>query len=43
VAPDGRLVGLLEFIDGVGKPIVNFAPDILSTPPVLPPQTDADR
>ena len=28
VAPDGRLVGLLEFTDGVGKPIVNFAPDV---------------
>lgn len=32
IAPDGRLVGLLEFTDGIGKPIVNFAPDILVQP-----------
>lgn len=31
IAPDGRLVGLLEFTNGVGKPIVNFAPDVLAT------------
>jgi tRNA pseudouridine55 synthase len=34
VAPDGRLVGLLEFTNGVAKPIVNFAPDVLSQPVV---------
>jgi tRNA pseudouridine55 synthase len=27
IAPDGRLVGLVEFSDGVGKAIVNFPPD----------------
>ena len=32
IAPDGRLVGLLEFTDGIGKPIVNFAPDVLTEP-----------
>ena len=32
IAPDGRLVGLLEFTGGVGKPIVNFAPDVLTEP-----------
>jgi tRNA pseudouridine55 synthase len=29
ISPDGRLVGLLDFADGIAKPIVNFAPDIL--------------
>ena len=32
IAPDGRLVGLLEFTAGIGKPIVNFAPDVLTEP-----------
>ena len=32
IAPDGRLVGLMEFTDGIGKPIVNFAPDVLTEP-----------
>lgn len=32
IAPDGRLVGLLEFTAGIGKPIVNFAPDTLTEP-----------
>ena len=32
IAPDGRLIGLLEFTDGIGKPIVNFAPDVLTEP-----------
>ncbi|CAN5163621.1 tRNA pseudouridine(55) synthase TruB [soil metagenome] len=36
IAPDGRLVGLLEFANGVGKPIVNFPPDILTAPVVTP-------
>ena len=27
ISPDGRLVGLIEFADGVAKPIVNFPPD----------------
>jgi tRNA pseudouridine55 synthase len=27
IAPDGRLVGLVEFAGGVGRPIVNFPPD----------------
>ena len=27
VAPDGRLVGLLEITNGIAKPTVNFAPD----------------
>jgi tRNA pseudouridine55 synthase len=30
IAPDGRLVGLLEFTDGIAKPIVNFPPDVLT-------------
>ncbi len=30
IAPDGRLVGLLEFIDGVGRPIANFAADVVT-------------
>ncbi|MBC7764023.1 MAG: tRNA pseudouridine(55) synthase TruB [Candidatus Saccharibacteria bacterium] len=34
IAPDGRLVGLLEFTAGIGKPIVNFAPDVLTEPEV---------
>jgi tRNA pseudouridine55 synthase len=34
IAPDGRLVGLLEFADGIGKPIVNFAPDVPTSPEV---------
>lgn len=34
IAPDGRLVGLMEFTDGVGKPIVNFAPDVPREPVV---------
>jgi tRNA pseudouridine55 synthase len=33
IAPDGRLVGLLEFANGVAKPIVNFAPDVLLAEP----------
>lgn len=32
IAPDGRLVGLVEFTDGVAKPIVNFAPDVVTEP-----------
>ncbi len=35
IAPDGRLVGLLEFADGIGKPIINFAPDVTDEPVVL--------
>lgn len=27
IAPDGRLIGLVEFVDGIGRPIVNFPPD----------------
>jgi tRNA pseudouridine55 synthase len=27
VAPDGRLVGLVEFSGGVGRSVVNFPPD----------------
>ncbi len=27
ISPDGRLVGLLDFSNGIAKPIVNFAPD----------------
>lgn len=27
ISPDGRLVGLLEFVGAVAKPIVNFPPD----------------
>lgn len=30
IAPDGRLIGLIDFTDGVAKPIVNFAPDTLT-------------
>ncbi|MES2093998.1 MAG: tRNA pseudouridine(55) synthase TruB [Actinomycetota bacterium] len=30
IAPDGRLVGLLDFTDGVARPIVNFPADILA-------------
>ncbi len=30
IAPDGRLVGLLDFTDGVARPIVNFPADILT-------------
>ena len=41
IAPDGRLVGLVQFADGIGTPIVNFAPDVLKEParaeePALP-------
>jgi tRNA pseudouridine55 synthase len=32
IAPDGRLVGLVQFADGIGTPIVNFAPDVLKEP-----------
>ena len=32
IAPDGRLVGLVEFTLGVATPIVNFAPDVLTEP-----------
>jgi len=32
IAPDGRLVGLLDFTDGVGKPIINFAIDMVTEP-----------
>lgn len=35
IAPDGRLVGLLEFADGIGKPIINFAPDVTDEPVAL--------
>ncbi len=35
IAPDGRLVGLLEFADGIGKPIINFASDVTHEPVVL--------
>lgn len=30
ISPDGRLVGLLDFSNGIAKPIVNFAPDTLT-------------
>ena len=42
IAPDGRLVGLLEFADGIGKPIVNFAPDV-PTEPLAPKRPVANE
>lgn len=42
VAPDGRLVGLVEFAGGVGRSVVNFPPDDPIPAPTPAPPAPAD-